>query len=139
MNRLIPELDVADLDRSLAFYVGTIGFSVIYERPEERFVYLDFQGAQLMLEEAAGPGRRVLTAPLEPPFGRGMNLQIMVDDVDALHERVGEAGLALILPMEERWYRRREAELGLRQFWLADPDGYVLRFASRLGRRPAPT
>jgi lactoylglutathione lyase len=42
MNRLIPELDVSDLDRSLALYVDLIGFSVLYDRPEEeRFAFLD--------------------------------------------------------------------------------------------------
>ena len=58
MNRLIPELDVSDLDRSLAFYVDVVGFRVLYDRPEERFAFLDLDGARLMLEEAAGPGRR---------------------------------------------------------------------------------
>ena len=35
-----PELDVSDLDRSLAFYVGVIGFAVMFDRPEERFAFL---------------------------------------------------------------------------------------------------
>lgn len=39
--KLTPELDVADLDRSLAFYVDVIGFQVLFDRPEERFVFLD--------------------------------------------------------------------------------------------------
>ncbi|MBV9909523.1 MAG: hypothetical protein JOY52_18395 [Hyphomicrobiales bacterium] len=37
---IIPELDVADLARSLSFYVDALGFSVRFERPEERFAYL---------------------------------------------------------------------------------------------------
>jgi catechol 2,3-dioxygenase-like lactoylglutathione lyase family enzyme len=36
MSRLIPELDVVDLDRSLAFYVGVIGFNGVFDRLEER-------------------------------------------------------------------------------------------------------
>ena len=55
---LDPELDVSDLDCSLTFYVDVVGFSVLYDRPEERFAFLDLDGARLMLEEAAGPGRR---------------------------------------------------------------------------------
>ncbi len=35
MARLVPELIVTDIERSLAFYVGVLGFSVLYERPEE--------------------------------------------------------------------------------------------------------
>ena len=56
--KLTPELDVADLDRSLAFYVDVIGFQVLFDRTEERFVFLDLDGVHLMLEEAAEPGRR---------------------------------------------------------------------------------
>jgi catechol 2,3-dioxygenase-like lactoylglutathione lyase family enzyme len=137
MSPLIPELDVSDLDRSLKFYVDVVGFSVLYDRPEERFAFLDLDGARLMLEEAAGPGRRFRSAPLERPYGRGVNFQIEVANVDALRERVRKAGFDPIIPIEERWYRRGEIELGNRQFVVADPDGYLLRFFSDLGRRSA--
>lgn len=134
--RLTPELDVADLDRSLGFYVGVIGFRILFDRPEERFAYLDLDGAHLMLEEAAGPGRRFRTAALERPYGRGVNFQIEVADVDATHARVREAGSEVVLPLEERWYRAGEVENGNRQFVVADPDGYLLRFFTDLGQRP---
>jgi catechol 2,3-dioxygenase-like lactoylglutathione lyase family enzyme len=135
MPRLVPELDVANLKRSLAFYVGVLGFAVAFARPEEKFACLTLDGVDLMLEEAAGPGRRFRTAPLEYPFGRGINFQIEVADIDALHARVAAAGHALVLPLEERWYRRETEEGGNRQFVVADPDGYLLRFFSSLGSR----
>jgi catechol 2,3-dioxygenase-like lactoylglutathione lyase family enzyme len=132
---LVPELDVSDLAQSLEFYVGLIGFAVRYERPEERFAYLTLDRAHLMLEEAKGPGRRFRLAPLERPYGRGVNFQITVADAAALHERVLAAGLVPQLPIEERWYRLDRGEIGLRQFALLDPDGYLLRFVTELGRR----
>ena len=88
-----------------------------------------------MLEEATGPGRRFRTAPLERPFGRGVNLQINVKDVDDLRRRVLASNLTIIHDMEDRWYRRGDAERGNRQFVVADPDGYLLRFFSDLGLR----
>ena len=136
MPKLVPELDVEDLDRSLAFYVGVVGFNVLYARPEERFAYLDLEGAHLMLEEAAGPGRRFRLAALEHPYGRGVNFQIEVADVDALHGRVQDAGIEIVIALEERWYRRDALENGNRQFVVADPDGYLLRFYANLGQRP---
>lgn len=136
--RLVPELDVEDLDRSLAFYIGVAGFRIKFGRPEERFAYLDRDGAQLMLEEAAGPGRRFRPAPLEHPYGRGINLMIEVGDIDTLHARIAVAGLCeIVIPLEERWYRENEIENGQRQFVVADPDGYLLRFFTDLGQRPA--
>ena len=49
--------------------------AVAYERPEDGFLYLDHTGRQIMLEQIM-PGRRWVTAPLERPFGRGINFQI---------------------------------------------------------------
>lgn len=134
---LVPELDVSDLDRSLSIYVEVLGFRCHVSRSEERFAYLIREGVHLMLEEAAGPGRRFHTAPLEYPFGRGMNLQIEVADVDALYASVQQAGLSIVILLEERWYRQDQTEAGNRQFVMADPDGYLLRFFRDLGRRPA--
>lgn len=134
---LVPELDVADLEASLAFYVGVLGFTVRYSRPEEQFAYLEREGAELMLEAAAGPGRRFRTAPLEHPYGRGMNLQIVCSDVSALHTRVTTTDAEVVVPLETRWYRAGDVELGNRQFVVADPDGYLLRFFQDLGERPA--
>src|SRR3546814_7355813 len=67
-----------------------------------------------MLQQAAGPGRRFRTAPLEHPFGRGVNLQIRVSDVDALYAAVRRTDLAVPVPLEERWYRHDHVELGNR-------------------------
>ncbi|WP_293897579.1 VOC family protein [Phenylobacterium sp.] len=138
MTALVPELDVTDLEASLGFYVRTLGFKVAYRRPEDRFAYLERQGAELMLEEAAGPGRRFRTAPLERPYGRGLNLQIACADVVRLHARVIAAGGEIVIPLETRWYRAGATEKGNRQFVVADPDGYLLRFFQDLGERAAP-
>ena len=88
------------------------------------------------LEEAGGPGRRFRTAPLEYPYGCGVNFQIEISDVDAMYKRVCGASSQVIIPLEERWYRRDKEELGNRQFVVADPDGYLLRFYTDLGQRP---
>ncbi|MDR3513101.1 MAG: VOC family protein [Caulobacteraceae bacterium] len=134
---IVPELDVADLEASLAFYRDVMGFTVAAERLEEGFAYLVRDGAHLMLEQAAGPGRRFRTAALEYPFGRGVNLQIRVGDVDALRAAVEAAGLTVLIDLEERWYRQGEVELGNRQFVVADPNGYLLRPFTDLGVRKA--
>jgi catechol 2,3-dioxygenase-like lactoylglutathione lyase family enzyme len=146
---LVPELDVQDLDASLRFYVGVIGFAVIFERARERFAYLGLGDAELMLQDASGPGRRFRTAPLQHPFGRGVNLQIAVPDVDATLGAVRAAGIEPLVQIEERWYdvdvvtpsgrwtERGLMQAGNRQFVVADPDGYLLRFYTSLGSRPA--
>lgn len=132
---LVPELICGDLDRSIAFYVDLLGFRILYARPEDRFAYLDRGGAELMLLHFRPAARLLARAPLEPPFGRGLNLQIQVEDLDALHEAVLNADLPIFLPLEERWYRRDDTEIGVRQFVVQDPDGYLIRLQKRLATR----
>ncbi|MGB4056706.1 MAG: VOC family protein [Alphaproteobacteria bacterium] len=133
--KVVPELDVDNIERSLKLYVDVLGFKILYSRPEEKFAYLDLDGVHMMLEEATGPGRRFRTAPLEHPYGRGINLQIEISDAKILHDRVQKAGIDLVVPLEERWYRKDKTEKGHSQFVIADCDGYLLRFFSNLGER----
>lgn len=144
---LVPELDVDDLATSLRFYTHVLEFRVLFERPHERFAYLERTGAELMIQAAAGPGRRFRTAPLEVPHGRGVNFQLLVEDVDATLARAVDADAEIVLPMEERWYQvdvRQPGgrwatvgptEAGNRQFVVADPDGYLWRPFQDLGTR----
>ena len=132
---LVPELVCSDFERSLRFYTDVLGFDVVYTRPDERFAYLDRAGAQIMLEQSTG--RAFVNGELAHPYGRGVNFEIEVSDVDALYERVRAAAADVWLPIEEKWYRRDGVEVGNRQFIVADPDGYLLRFAQDLGERPA--
>lgn len=147
---LVPELDVADVARSRRFCIEVLGFQVLFERAAEHFVYLEHDGVELMLQDAAGPGRRFRTAPLDPPFGRGVNFQLRVDDVDEVYRRAIDAGAEIVIPIEERWYRvdvtvpgrgrwhtTGPTEAGNRQFVLADPNGYLWRPFRDLGTRPA--
>ena len=134
---VVPELDVANLAVSLQFYRSVLGFNCRFERPEEQFAYLTRGPVHLMLEQAEGPGRRFRTAPLEPPYGRGINLQIEVPDIDLLYAQASQAGANIYISLEERWYLQGDQEAGVRQFVVMDPDGYLLRFCGSLGRRPA--
>ncbi len=133
--KLVPELYCSSFQRSLAFYVDVLGFTVRYARPEERFAYLDREGAELMIEQPIEPWRTWSTGDLLPPFGRGINLQIEVGDVAALRAAVLQARYPLFLELEDRWYRCDEIFTGNRQFLLQDPDGYLLRFFQDLGTR----
>jgi hypothetical protein len=88
-----------------------------------------------MLEQPLGRDRLFPRAELVHPYGRGMNLEIDVDDVRVLYEAVLAAGLEPFLALEERWYDRSDDAIGVSQFAVQDPDGYVLRFSQRLGVR----
>ena len=61
----------------------------------------------------------------EPPATAVINERVMVPDVDQIWQRLTELGPRIIVPIGDRRY-------GLRDFTIVDPDGYELRFATRL-------
>jgi catechol 2,3-dioxygenase-like lactoylglutathione lyase family enzyme len=113
-----------------------LGFACLYERPEEGFCYLALGAAELMIDEI-GQGRTFDGghAPDAYPFGRGLNVQIEVALIANMLASIKQHGLPLYLEPEEKWYRVGDRETGNRQFVIADPDGYLLRFFEGLGQR----
>jgi|SRR5690606_18012117 len=135
---LVPELLCSDLEVSLSFYVEILGFEVLYDRAEAKFAYLSRNGAELMLEQVSEPAddeRSWLTASLETPYGRGVNFQIEVEDIDLLYGQVTTYQWPVFWPIEDKWYRVAAEEAGNRQFLVQDPDGYLLRLFEDLGVR----
>ncbi|MGO2745746.1 bleomycin resistance protein [Microbacterium sp.] len=133
---LVPELLVTDVRKSIEFWCGLCHFTVAYERPEEGFVYLTRGSAHVMLEQR-GIGRNWVSAPLDPPFGRGINFQVSVSDLDPILTALAAVSWPLFMKPESKWYRVSDTEeAGVQQFLVADPDGYLIRFQCSLGRRP---
>jgi catechol 2,3-dioxygenase-like lactoylglutathione lyase family enzyme len=134
---LVPELLVEELDRSLDFWCRLCGFEVSYDRPEDGFAYVTRGTAHIMIEQA-GSGRNWIPAPLERPLGRGVNFQVAVASIDPIVNSLLAANWPLFMKPETKWYRTGTAETGVTQFLVQDPDGYLIRFQSRLGRSSAP-
>ncbi len=135
-NALVPEFAVSDWIASKAFYCDVLGFACQYERPEDGFCYLSLGQAEVMIDQI-GEGRTFDDGhlPKAYPFGRGLNVQIEVPDVAPLLKALKDAGVPLYLEVEDKWYRKSAIEVGNRQFVVADPDGYLLRFFQSLGSR----
>lgn len=131
----VPELAVTDCEASLIFWRDHLGFLVLYARPAEGFAYLTLGTAHLMLDQI-GLGRTWEVAPLTPSLGRGINLQVSVPDLDAPLERLTASGWPFFMAPEEKWYQVGDQEAGVHQFLVQDPDGYLVRVQSSLGRRP---
>ncbi|PZO04636.1 MAG: bleomycin resistance family protein [Hyphomicrobiales bacterium] len=136
---LVPELNITALPASLAFWRDLLGFRVLYDRPEQGFAAIECDGVEFMLEEYdTGPAERCWeTGPREKPYGRGINFEIMVKDVDVLLAALSQASWPLFFGPEQRWYRISETEeTGVHQCLVQDPDGYLLRLSQPIGRRP---
>src|SRR5688500_17127700 len=88
--RMIVELHVDNLEASLSFWRGVLGFGTAFERPEERFAYLEHpEGHQIMLCQRHG---RFETGSLEPPLGQGAMFQIYLGDIGPVLSALGARG-----------------------------------------------
>ena len=134
-NKLIPELSVSNFDVSLKFYTSVLGFKIEYQREEQKkFAFLSYQGSQIMIEEYQGDSNAPWnTGKLEYPFGRGINFQIDVDDIEPIVESLVQNNYPIKMLPEENWYRRENELLGNKEFLIVDPDGYLLRFSQDIG------
>lgn len=133
-QKMVPEIDVSDFAVSLDFYTRVLGFKVLFTRHDPAFVYLELEELQFMLSEYRESGWVV--APLEKPYGRGMNLQMELTDISPVYQRLLDNKIALFRNMEDTWRETDGVLSGQREFLVQDPDGYLLRFCQALEDRP---
>ena len=125
-KKLTPNLLVVSVERSLAFYVDTLGFTRGMTVPDASpFAFASVTGGQveIFFNEAA-------TAVKEYPafagkaIGASGTLYIEVEGIDALHDRL-KPSVKIVMPIATQFY-------GMREFAIEDPDGYVITFAQRV-------
>ncbi|MCX6789724.1 MAG: VOC family protein [Candidatus Gribaldobacteria bacterium] len=131
-NKLIPELSVADFEKSLDFYTKVLGFKVEYERKESKFAFISLSGSQIMIEQVNNAWS---AGELQYPFGRGVNFQIEVKSINIMLELLRENNYPIFVEPQENWYRQNNQLLGNKEFLIKDPDGYLLRFFENLGNK----
>jgi len=107
-EHLVPVLNVADLARSLAYYVDGLGFEKQWEYGEPpTFAAIRRDQVQIFLSQ-------------EDPKRLAGSLSIFVQDVDALYADYRNSGAVILRPPTDfPW--------GVRGMDLEDPDGHRLR------------
>ncbi|WP_455565971.1 bleomycin resistance protein [Oceanobacillus jeddahense] len=120
-NKLIPELSVKDIQQSKHFYIKILGFQLDYERVEDKFAFISLEEAQIMIEESNGVWQ---TGALEYPYGRGINFQIEVEDVEPILQNIKKHNVPLFSNVMVNNY----SDFIQKEFIVQDPDGYLLRF-----------
>lgn len=125
-NTLIPELSVSSVTESKKFYIDILGFHLEYERLEDRFAFLSYGEAQIMIEEINGNWN---TGELQLPFGRGINFQIATDDVYKIENCLNENNITQFRDIMESQYKWDGEIIYEKEILVQDPDGYLLRFS----------
>jgi glyoxylase I family protein len=105
---------VADIDRSLAFYAEQLGFEV-RERVGKAFASVSLGRLRLILSGPGSSGARPMPDGRQQVPGGWNRILIYVDDLDARIDDLKRDG---VRPLNEI-----EAGPGGRQILIADPDG----------------
>ncbi|MBP2027501.1 catechol 2,3-dioxygenase-like lactoylglutathione lyase family enzyme [Acetoanaerobium pronyense] len=133
-NKLIPEITVTSIEKSIEFYCNILGFEKKYVGEDKDFAFISFNGSQMLLQENSNEAWK--KAELEYPFGRGVNFSIEALSVEELVQKLEEKGHPLLSKLDEKWYKKDGELHGEKHFMLMDPDGYLLRFMEDLGSKP---
>jgi len=125
LNKLTPNLIVADVARSVAFYRDVLGFTVQTTVPEvEPFVFaILVSGRVEIFLNATEPAFQEYPAFKDRPLGGTLTLFVEVDGVRRAHEDIASK-VTIVMPLEDKWY-------GMTEFAFLDPDGYVITYAER--------
>jgi PhnB protein len=117
MARITPEIVVSNMDASMEFYsvLGFVQDNVgIVDENGSQWYSLAMGDSNVWLLRRDVAGDMVEGGML----GNGVHLYLRVDDVDATYEHLRVKGVPVVKEIETLWY-------GLREFKVADPDGYV--------------
>lgn len=119
---------VMDASRSVAFYEKAFGLSVVDKLDFESFVliYMVSEWSAFELELTVNKSR---TEPYDIGDGYG-HLAVVVDNLEAAHERVIKAGASPKDIVDFQPDGKRVA----RFFFVADPDGYQIEVIEKGGR-----
>jgi catechol 2,3-dioxygenase-like lactoylglutathione lyase family enzyme len=128
LKKVTPNLLVADVDRSIAFYRDVLGFEVTITVPDAApFVFAAVQSGdvEIFLNEAT---QAIAEYPAfaDRPLGGTLTLFIEVTEIARVYEELRDR-VPVVFPLERKWY-------GVTEFAFTDPDGYILTYAERGGQ-----
>lgn len=123
-EQLETEIVVRSMKPSVEFY-RSLGFKLLRDGGD--FVELTWEGHRLFLAELSAFHEVDPVDLAAPPQFPVANVRVMVANVDDYWRVANEIGARIVVPIANRYY-------GLRDFTIADPDGFGIRFASALGQ-----
>ncbi|WP_243439014.1 VOC family protein [Fundidesulfovibrio soli] len=137
VQSITTNLMVEDVNRSIDFWVGLLGFSVAECVDAEHKLYHGrMPGADLIWAMfVSGPAavmvnrrdslERELPLLTGRPTGGTLTLYVVVEDLEGLHRRI-QSIVPTIKEPETSFY-------GMREWYVRDPDGYVVCLAQKVG------
>jgi uncharacterized glyoxalase superfamily protein PhnB len=127
-KKLTPNLIVEDVERSLTFYTNVLGFTRGITVPEQApFVFASVvsSGVEIFFNEKQTAAKEFPMLAAQPIGTSGtMYLEVESGTIERLHERLKPV-VTIVMPFVTQWY-------GVKEFVIADPDGYLITLAERV-------
>jgi lactoylglutathione lyase len=123
IKKLTPNLLVASVEGSLAFYEDVLGFTrgiIVPEQSPFVFASVTSGPVEIFFNDRSTASKESPQLK-DRPLGGGNTMFIEVDGVDELYDRLRDRA-RIVMPIVTQWY-------GMREFAIEDPDGYVITFA----------
>ncbi len=123
VTAVVPLLMVTDIQRSLAFYIDGLGFTIQNRWVPDgrlRWCWMSLGGAALMLQEASESTREEMLT--SGTLGNGAAMYFQCTDAIAIYRAAAGRG---IQPLREPQVGNSAWEV-----FFADPDGYKINFSS---------
>ena len=117
---IAPQFLVDDLDRAVAYYRDKLGFEVDFVY-ESFYASVSRDGFAIHLKDAP----RVAADRVHRKQNEHLDASIAVSGIRDLFSELQRRGAAIIKPLEERPWACLD-------FYVEDPDGYILYFSERI-------
>jgi glyoxylase I family protein len=115
-----------DLDRTIAFYCGLLGFKLVLRKPQIKgeAAFLDAGGGML---EVFAPGPVDAVRDVPPHEAGVRHLTFAFTDIGAMIEKLAAAGVEII----EQPRIAHNTEMFKRVSFVRDPDGIIVELVER--------
>ena len=125
-KKLTPNLLVSSVDASLAFYTNVLGFDRGMTVPDQSplvFAQVTSGPIEIFFNDAKGAVQEYPVLDGKP-IGASGTMFIEVEQIEALYEAL-RPKVTITMPLVTQFY-------GMKEFAIADPDGYLITFAERV-------
>jgi uncharacterized glyoxalase superfamily protein PhnB len=142
INKLVPNMAVADIRQTVEFYCGNLGFELVMAVPESQdgaeqqlsgdreYVYAMLRKghAELMFQRLDSFREDVPSVGEIPTIGASVSFYMQGNGIEAFYEELKNKNIQ-ISELKQTWY-------GIKEFYLKDNNGYVLGFAEEQPATP---
>ena len=126
IKKLTPNLIVRNVESSLNFYQEVLGLQLGFTVPEKSpHVFGSVTNGSV---EVFFNDQKTVAAEypqLAKTIGASLTLYMEVNSLQAVLDRVKQAGAKISMPVTEQFY-------GMREFAFEDPDGYTITIAEKM-------